>query len=104
MKNQKIFSEQSSHDQHPDEDSHSIKNINNLQDISNDTNDLTTNPQINSRRQRHSDRSLFFRIYSRSYSTTTWAILGFILFTIIATTISVLIIYFTTKKSSNLSI
>ncbi len=96
--------EQSSHDQCPDTNSHSITNINNLQDISNNTNDLTTNPKINFRRKQRSDRSLFsriyFRIYSLNYLTTAWASFGFILFTIIATLISVLIICFTTNKSS----
>jgi hypothetical protein len=80
------------------------KNINNLQDISNNTKDLTMNRKMNSRRKRRSDRSLCFRIYARSqnlnYSSGIWVSCLFISFTIIATLISVLIICFTTNKSS----
>jgi hypothetical protein len=85
-------------DQRPD------TNINNLQDISNNTKDLTMNRKMNSRRKRRPDRSLFFRIYARihtlNYSTGIWVSCLFISFTIIATLISVLIICFTTNKSS----
>jgi len=80
------------------------KNINNLQDISNNTKDLTMNRKMNSRRKRRSDRSLYFRICARihnlNYSTGIWLSCVFISFTIIATLISVLIICFTINKSS----
>ncbi len=85
-------------DQRPDTD------INNLQDISNNTKDLTMNRKMSSRPKQRSNRSLCFRIYARlhnlNYSTGTWASCGFISFTIIATLISVLIICFTINKSS----
>jgi uncharacterized membrane protein len=85
-------------DQRPD------KNINNLQDISNKTKDLTMNRKMNSRPKQRSDRSLCFRIYARigslNYSTGIWVSCLFISFTIIATLISVLIICFTINKSS----
>ncbi len=100
MNNQRIVLEQSYHDQRSDtnlqENSHSITNINDLEDISHNTNGSITNSQINFRLEQHSDRSLF----SLTNLTTTCRIFGFALFTILSIMISVIIICFTTNKSS----